>query len=165
MENDKNIIINPQYVYLTIPAEYVCLYHRLLIYMSDFGRKIIDDCNTICNDKDKNIINCWNLFQSAIACKELGKNKEAEFFINYIELQLKHIYHINATDEYTSVFPVTIDKNGFLKAQVTCGNDVIFTVDEHTGELYINYINDKDDKKYNIIDNNLIVKGFVNNSK
>lgn len=163
MENKKNMIINPQYVYLTIPSEYVCLYHRLLIYMADFGKEIIDDCSTICNGGNKSIINCWNLFQSAIACKELGKDKEAEFFINYIELQLKNIYHNNRKDEYTSVFPVTIDKDGFLKAQVTCGNDVIFTVDENTGELYEHSI-DKN-KEYNIVNNNLVVKGTVNNSK
>lgn len=163
MENKKNMIINPQYVYLTIPSEYVCLYHRLLIYMADFGKEIIDDCSTICNGGNKSIINCWNLFQSAIACKELGKDKEAEFFINYIEFQLKNIYHNNRKDEYTSVFPVTIDKDGFLKAQVTCGNDVIFTVDENTGELYEHSI-DKN-KEYNIVDNNLVVKGKVNNNK
>ncbi len=161
MENNNNVIINPQYVYLTIPSEYVCLYHRLLIYMSDFGKEIIDDCNIICNGGNKSIINCWNLFQSAIACKELGKDKEAEFFINYIELQLKNIYHDNRKDEYTSVFPVTIDKDGFLKAQVTCGNDVIFTVDEKTGKLYEHSIDNN--KEYNIVDNNLIVKGKVNN--
>lgn len=163
MENNNNVIINPQYVYLTIPSEYVCLYHRLLIYMADFGKEIIDDCNIICNGGNKSIINCWNLFQSAIACKELGKDKEAEFFINYIELQLKNIYHDNRKDEYTSVFPVTIDKDGFLKAQVTCGNDVIFTVNEKTGELYEHSINNN--KIYNIVDNNLIVKGKVNNNK
>ena len=32
------------------------------------------------------------MFQTAIACKELGKEKEANFFINYVNKQLEFIY-------------------------------------------------------------------------
>lgn len=156
---DKNIEINPKYVYLTIPAEYVCVYHKLLILMADFGKTIVDDCNATCKGNGKNIFNCWNLFQSAIACKELGKDKEAEFFIDYITKQLNNIYKGSDNKCYGGTFPVSIDNKGELKAIVTCGDNCIFSVDEETGELYQKWIEGQDDGKvYTIEDDELVVK-------
>ena len=91
-EHNDTVEIHPEYVYLTIPADYVCVYHKLLTYMADFGKTIVDDCNAICQGNSKNIITCWNLFQSAIACRTLGREKEAAFFIDYIKKQLNNIY-------------------------------------------------------------------------
>ena len=65
------------YVYLTIPQDYICIYHKLLILMSNIGREIINDCSATCKGNNKIIIDCWNTFQSAIACKALKKDKEA----------------------------------------------------------------------------------------
>lgn len=151
--------INPEYVYLTIPADYVCVYHKLLTYMADFGKTIVDDCSAICKGNSKNIITCWNLFQSAIACRTLGRDKEAEFFIDYIEKQLELIYKGSNNEVYQTSFPVTIDDKGELKAVVTCGNNVKFEVDVETGELYQKWLDNKDNGKvYTIEDNNLTVK-------
>ena len=46
--------------------------------MADFGKSIVDDCNSMCKGNSKNIVTCWNLFQSAVACHNLGRNKEKE---------------------------------------------------------------------------------------
>ena len=78
IDNENNIEITPEYVYLTIPREYVCTYHKLLIYLSDFGKALLDDCSSSCKGDNKTVIDCWNMFQSALACKALGKDKEAE---------------------------------------------------------------------------------------
>ena len=158
-EHNGYIEIHPEYVYLTIPADWVCVYHKLLTYMADFGKTIVDDCNAICKGNSKNIISCWNLFQSAIACKELGKDKEAEFFIDYITKQLNNIYKGSDNKCYSGTFPVSIDNKGELKAIVTCGNDPIFKVDEETGELYQKWIEEQDDGKvYTIEDDELVVR-------
>ncbi len=138
--------INPKYVYLTIPAEYVCIYHKLLVALASFGKDIIDDCNAACKGNGKNVMNCWNLFQSAIACKELGKDKESEFFIDYIKSQLNHIYKYDNNREYNVTFPTTINDKGLIKAIVTCGSDVKFEVDEENGKLYEKYLNDEAEK-------------------
>lgn len=152
------IEIHPEYVYLTIPANWVCVYHKLLTYMADFGKTIIDDCNAICKGNSKNIISCWNLFQSALACRTLGKEKEAEFFIDYIKKQLELIYKGSNNEVYQTSFPVTIDDKGELKAIVTCGNNVKFEVDAETGELYQKWLDNKDNGKvYTIEDNDLTV--------
>ena len=158
-KEDENIEIQPQYVYLTIPASFVCVYHKLLIYMADLGKTIIDDCEAVCKGNTKNIINCWNIFQSAIASHELGKTQEAQFFINYISDQLTNIYKGTLYTEYTGSFPITISDDGKIKAIVSCNDNVSFDVDVETGMLYQEYLdNKKEGKIYSIEEENLIVK-------
>lgn len=157
MDKHNIVKINPEYVYLTIPAKYICVYHKLLIYLSDFGKVIIDDCTATCKGNGKNIITCWNMFQSAIACHALGKNKEAEFFINYIKTQLDNIYRGSDKEVHNSTIPVSITDDGKLKAIVSCGNDIQFYVDAETGELYKQYMEDKGDKNYTVKDDDLYV--------
>ena len=41
-EHKDHIKIFPEHLYLTIPANWVCTYHKLLIYMADFGKSIVD---------------------------------------------------------------------------------------------------------------------------
>lgn len=150
--------INPEYVYLTIPAEYVCVYHKLLSYMADFGKVIVDDCNAACKGNGKNIINCWNLFQSAIACKAIGQDKQAEFFINYITKQLDNIYKGSDDKVYNCTQPIAITPDGKLEAIVTCGNDVHFYVNLETGKLYEEHLASKEDcKVYAVEDGELTV--------
>lgn len=126
--------------------------------MADYGKTIIDDCNATCKGNGKQILNCWNLFQSAIANKELGNNKQADLFIDYINKQLDNIYRGTDNKSYCGAFPVSIDDEGNLKAFVTCGNEIKFEVDSETGELYQKWLDKKDDGKvYTINDNELIV--------
>lgn len=151
--------INPEYVYLTIPAEYVCVYHKLLTYMADFGKTIVDDCNAICKGNSKNIITCWNLFQSALACRTLGKEKEAEFFIDYIKKQLEFIYKGTGQTVYRSTVPLAVTEDGKLKAIVSCDNGTHFYIDAETGELYQQYLDDKENGKvYTVNGDDLTVK-------
>lgn len=156
---DNNVTIEPEYVYLTIPSKYVCVYHKLLVFMADFGKRIIDDCNATCKGEGKNIIKCWNLFQSAVACYSLGKTEEADFLIKYITYQLDSIYKGTGDITFNESFPINIDEQGHLKAIVTCNseNNPIFTVDVETGKLY-QELKENTKNEYNIIDNNLIVK-------
>lgn len=158
-EHDEFIEIHPEYVYLTIPAGWICIYHKLLAYMADFGKTIVDDCGAICKGNSKNIITCWNLFQSAVACHALKRDKEAEFFIDYIIKQLDNIYKGTGESVYTNTVPIGITEDGKLKAIVSCDNGVHFYVDTETGKLYQEYLDDKNNGKvYTIVDGDLTVK-------
>ena len=157
-EYNDYVEIHPEYVYLTIPANWVCVYHKLLTYMADFGKTVVDDCNAICKGNSKNIISCWNLFQSALACRTLGREKEAEFFIDYIKKQLELIYKGVGQTIYKSTVPLAITEDGKLKAIVSCDNGTHFYVDAETGELYQQYLDDKNNGKvYTINDDDLTV--------
>ena len=139
-DKDALIDIKPEFLYLTIPAEYVCIYHKLLVYLADFGKKLLDDCSAVCKGNNKTVVDCWNLFQSALACKSLGQDKQASLFIDYIDKQLNNIYRGEDNKVYngTNYYPITPD--GKLKALCGCSSEVSFKVDPDTGELYEEYL-------------------------
>lgn len=156
--DDTIVEINPEYLYLTIPAEYVCTYHKLLVYLADFGKKLLDDCSASCKGNNKTVIDCWNLFQSALAARSLGQERQANLFIDYINKQLDCIYRGSENEVYggTVYFPITPD--GKLKAVVSCSADSKFYVDTETGELYQHYLdNNIDNLSINDNDNLTVV--------
>lgn len=129
----NNLIpIEPEYIYTTIPAEYVCVYHRILAMMADFGEEMLKDCKATCTDKNTGVIECFNTFNAAVAARKLGKTKLAETLIKYIKAKINQIY--KGADNSTSfVFPV--DENGVLKAFVSCNDRPRFYVYEE--DLYM----------------------------
>ena len=155
-ENESLIETNVEFVYLMIPSEWTCLYHRLLVYLADLGIDIVKDCSASCNNKNQNIIFCWNLFQSAVAARQLGNNQQADFFIKYITEQLNLTYKHMGTDIYngTNIYPISED--GRLRALCSCSeNKATFKVDIETGRLYQEYLDGKD---YYIEEENLMVE-------
>lgn len=115
-----------EYIYITIPAEYICVYHRILTMLSDFGEEMLKDCKASCTDKNSGVIECFNMFNSAVAARKLGKTKLAETIIKYVKAKINQIY--KGRDNSTNfVFP--IDDDGKIKAFVTCGNSPKFEID------------------------------------
>lgn len=158
MNEDELIDITDdiEFVYLTIPKPYVCIYHKLITALADYGENIITDCKCLCDTHNKELINCWNLFQSAIACYNIGEIAKADFFINYISKQLTLIYKGDKYKIYNGRLPLNITDNGKVKALVTChDDDVKFEIIPSTGELLQIKGNEMSD--YTIIDNNLSV--------
>lgn len=78
-----------QYVYLTVPKNYECVYKNILLKLSDLGIDIIKDCTSTCKGYSRQLINCWNMFQAACAAYELGETKKADVLIKYIMGQLQ----------------------------------------------------------------------------
>ena len=164
--NETDLIeIVPEHIYLTIPTEWVCTYHQLLVAIADLGKNMIDDCSAACKGNSKNIINCWNMFQSAIACRTLGREKEADFLIKYIEKQIDSLYGGGNTNKYTGITKFSITPDGRLKALCTCKNNhnIKFEVDVKTGELYKQYLDEESAKnEFSIENNNLTVSYDLN---
>lgn len=129
----KLVPIEPEYIYITIPAEYICVYHRILVMMADYGVEMLKDCKANCTDRNSNVIECFNMFNSAVAARKLGQTKLAETLIKYIKAKINQIYkyYNNSTD---FVFP--IDENGQIKAYVSCGERPSFEIDEKDMNLY-----------------------------
>lgn len=131
--NNKLITVEPEYVYITIPAEYICVYHRILAMLADYGEEMLKDCKAACTDRNSTVIECFNVFNAAVAARKLGKDKLAETLIKYIKAKINQIY--KGKDNSTSfVFP--IDENGQLKAFVSCGERPRFEINPDDGELY-----------------------------
>ena len=125
MSYRKEVI--PEYIYLTIPAEYVCVYHRIMAMLADYGEDMLKDCKAACTDRNSGVIECFNMFNAACAARLLGQDKKAQLIINYIKAKINQIY--KGKDNSTSyVFP--IDENGKLKAFVSCNDRPRFWINE-----------------------------------
>lgn len=85
------------YTYFDVPSKYNCVYKKLLIKLSDLGVDMIKDCTSTCKGINRQVINCWNMFQSACAAYTLGYWKQADLLINYINSSLQF-----GCDEYTT---------------------------------------------------------------
>lgn len=132
MANNLNPI-EPEYVYITVPAEYICVYHRILVMLADYGEDMLKDCKANCTDRNSGVIECFNMFNSAVAARKLGKDKLASTIITYIKAKINQIY--KGKDNSTSfVFPV--DENGQLKAFVSCGERPLFEINSDDMSLY-----------------------------
>lgn len=85
-------ITNANFIHLSVPLQYVKVYASILAALSDYGEDMLEDCKASCTDKDSGIIECFNMFNAAIAAFRLGEIKKANTIISYIEstIQLKY---------------------------------------------------------------------------
>ena len=85
---DKTIIFedseNDEWVFLKVPVDYQYIFEQLLTRMSTWGQELLDDCTASCKGVNRDILNCWNLFQSAILAYEYGDATKANYIVNYI---------------------------------------------------------------------------------
>lgn len=147
------IPIEPEYVYVTIPAEYICVYHRILAMMADYGEEMLKDCKASCTDKNSGVIECFNMFNSAVAARKLKKDKLAETIIKYVKAKINQIY--KGIDNSTSfVFPV--DKNGELKAFISCGERPKFHINSKDMNLYEHRLNNGFNEHFVLGDEDLL---------
>lgn len=134
---------------MEIPIDYACTYHKLLTYMADYGIDAIKECDSACKGSNKSIIKCWNMFQAAIAAYSIGRKKEANLLIDYINGQLDLIYKKTDFIPELNGYIYPIDENGHVFAVLTCRNYIEFYVHvEETnenfkqGHLYAKILND-----------------------
>ena len=160
MSNLKEIEL--EYVYITVPAEYICVYHRILAMLADYGEEMLKDCKAACKDRNSGVIECFNMFNAAVAARKLGDEKHlklAETIIKYVKAKINQIY--NGKDNSTSfVFPV--DENGQLKAFVSCGKNPRFWIDPDDGELYEHKFDDKFDEHFRLGPEDVSPEGSAN---
>lgn len=145
--NTELVPVDFEYIYVTIPAEYICVYHRILAMLADYGEEMLKDCKASCKDRNSGVIECFNMFNAAVAARKLGKDKLAEVLIKYIKTKINQIY--KDKDNSTSfVFPV--DENGQLKAFVSCGETPMFYINPDDMELYEHKFDDGFDEHFRL---------------
>lgn len=128
-----NIISN---IYLLIPENYIVTYQKLILLIVNNHSAIIAKPTNIIN---KQLIDCWNLFQSAVAAYNLGFEKQADFFINFIDCNIdKIINNIGIADsEWFDVkYPNMIGFIGELDL-----DNINFYTNIEDGQMYIEYEN------------------------
>lgn len=86
-----------------IPRDWIITYHRILILMADYGAEMLKDCKAGCTSRNKNVVDCYNMFSAAIAAKLTGDGKKASVIIDYINSQLSLLYGDLDTSKNTLV--------------------------------------------------------------
>lgn len=131
---------NNNYIYITIPTKYECIYSNLLNMVSGLGLDTIKDCYNPCSNKGKLILECWDMFQAGIIAYDNNRENDADIImidiVNKLNLSCdtkcfsdKYIYYGQSDD-----IP-TID-------DIINGDKVIQSVDSFVAPYYkdISYI-------------------------
>lgn len=119
-----NDIIN--FIYLLIPENYITTYQKLITIIFNNNKEIKDKPNNVIN---KQLINCWNLFQSAVAAYNLGFIKQADFFIDFINCNVDKIKIIDGK------LILELDDGNLKKIINSNKEDIEFNIDFATGQL------------------------------
>lgn len=120
--------VQVDFVYTKIPADYVCVYHKLLELLAEYGEDMLKDCKASCKERNTNILDCYNMFNAAVAARELNKTRLAALLISYIKAKLKQMY--NVQDSSTDSIITTIDYEGNTRAVVHCGDNPEFYIEQ-----------------------------------
>lgn len=128
--NIKEILLSD--IYLLIPENYITIYQKLITLIINNNKAIKEKPDNVVN---KQIIDCWNLFQSAVAAYNLGFEKDADFFISFINCNIDNI--INKYGEiYNETFYLEHpDMIGIRGSEITI-DDINFYVDNKDGNIY-----------------------------
>lgn len=137
--NDETIEVQPEYVYLKIPAKYVCTYNKILVLLADYGIDMLKDCSAECNNKNKSIIKCFNMFNAAVAAYKLEQTKLAETIIKYVDTIVNKLTTTNNDLKYV-LYSLTNDGN--IEALVSCGEEPKFEIKVEDGTLWEEINND-----------------------
>lgn len=120
---------NINYIYATIPSNWVKVLHKIYNLMAEYGLEAVKDCKANCNNRNSHIIECYTIFQSALAAHNVGRTKEANLLINYLSAQLD-IYYNNSEYEFYNIY-------------ITPGNTTKYITDEYkvegVGTIYGEY--------------------------
>ena len=83
---------NIEYIYATIPKNWIGICQNIYYIFSEYGLDAIKDCKVNCDKRTAHFIDCYNMFNSAVAALNSGREREANFIINYLKEQLKLYY-------------------------------------------------------------------------
>lgn len=160
------------FIYLTIPVEYIIVYRKLLKCLTEAGINLLKNCNCSSKgNKSQIILECWFMFQAAIAARKIGETKKAEVFIKFIEANINNVCctEFNSSLEENMpedtpgtdtscifrILPVELD--GILKVESDCENPPIptFYVNVENGDLCSTYDGDDNPIDFVINDSNI----------
>lgn len=77
-----------------IPIEWQNLYDKILFAFAQYGNEALKDCKATCESKNTHIVDCYNIFNSALAAKLIGNERQANLLYNYVKGQFD-IYYPN----------------------------------------------------------------------
>lgn len=101
------------FIYLKVPIKWKAIYRKLLKLMAKQGYSMLEDCNSSCTGKGKQIINCWNMFNAACAALDDGNEKLALALIRTVIEELNDKFNLDI--DYTEYADMTFDESKYDK--------------------------------------------------
>lgn len=124
--NEQDLI---PYIYLFIPENYSSTYYLLITLISKYHKEIKTKADAY---PYKQILDCWNLFQAAVVAYNLNYNKQSNFFINFINKQIKYIINrYKDINQFIINHPDLFAITGFIDVE-----NIKFYVNPKDGNLY-----------------------------
>lgn len=80
---------------MKIPIDWVCSYRQIQFLLMEYGISAIAGCDNVCNNKNKNIIQLWDLFKNAVYVYNTNDIEKANRIYNFIVDNLKRYKDIN----------------------------------------------------------------------
>lgn len=123
-----------QFVYVTIPKEYICVYHKILIMLADYGIDMLNDCKAACTDRNSGVIECFNMFNAAVAVYKLNNTSLANTLITYVKAKIEQIYK----GKVDTNFVFSLDENNNIRSFISCEDSAKFFINPTDNELFAN---------------------------
>lgn len=125
-----------EYFYSKIPIKYLPVYKAILELLSDYGEQMLKDCKIRCADRSENVVECFNMFNGALASYNLGDIRKADLIINYVAAKINQIGCKVGTD-----FNINLGVESNLPVFVTGNKDNPDIVLDDTIHEYFRYVN------------------------
>ena len=80
---------------IKVPIDWVCTYRQIQSLLIDYGVSAIAGCDNVCNNKNKDIIQLWNLFKNAVYVYYREDVDKANRIYNFVVRGLKKYTDVN----------------------------------------------------------------------
>lgn len=128
---------------MKIPIDWVCSYRQIQFLLMEYGISAIAGCDNVCNNKNKNIIQLWNLFKNAVYVYNTNDIEKANRIYNFIVDCLKSYKDINVGSS-----KIVVEDN---EVEIICTDDGYKFADTETSYSF----KANDDSQLDIKDNGL----------
>lgn len=128
---------------MKIPIDWVCSYRQIQFLLMEYGVSAIAGCDNVCNNKNKNIIQLWNLFKNAVYVYNTNDIEKANRIYNFIVDSLKSYKDINVGSS-----KIVVEDN---EVEIICTDDGYKFADTETSYSF----KANDDSQLDIKDNGL----------
>lgn len=119
---DSNIL-NTEFVFTSVPLVWFRTYHKILELLACYGERKVVNPNCKCTCNGNTVLECYDLFKSAVAAYNLGKKEEGNKIIKYIDCLLTPY-------ETSNRFIATIDGKKYLFTE----DDIILLSEEESDD-------------------------------
>lgn len=111
--------LDVEFIYTYVPLVWYRTYHKILELLVCYGEKKVINPKCKCAGGDNTVLECYDLFQCAIAAYNLDKQEEGQSIIDNIESLLRGYESANS-------FTVVIDGKTYLfeeNGDIICVDD------------------------------------------